>query len=77
MRYKYLTQPLELATFRRTNIAGFLLKTKSWKQYIRDGQFYVLTGRLLLRWPLLVKAAELGASQAYEVPVTRAKLREL
>jgi len=67
----------EVKVFRQTPITGFWLKSKSWKQYLKNNQFHVLAGRLVLRWPQLVQAAEIGSGQAYEIPPTGSKLKGL
>ncbi len=70
-----LKRPLELAAFRKTQITGFWLKSKSWKQYLRQRELHILASKLILRWPTLVQAAELGTGQAYEIPPSSQKLR--
>jgi len=72
-----LKRPLEVAAFRRTPITGFWLKSKTWKQYIKHDNFHILASKLIIKWPLLVQAAELGTGQAYELPATSTKLKGL
>ena len=72
-----LKRPIELAVFRKTPITGFWLKSKSWKQYLKQRQLHVFAGKLVTKWPTFVQAAELGTGQAWEVPVTNTKLRGL
>lgn len=72
-----LKRPVEIAAFRRTSITGFWLKSRSWKPYLRKEGIHELAGKLLLRWPTLVSATELGTGQAYEIPVKSSKLRGL
>lgn len=67
----------EIEVFRQTAITGFWLKSKTWRKYLKNDHFHVLAGRLVLRWPQFVQAAELGSGQAYEVPVSGSKLRGL
>ena len=71
-----LTRPPEVSMFRKSSLTGFWLKSKSWRQYIKNEQFHILAGKLILRWPDLVQVASIGTGQAYEVPIG-GKLRGL
>lgn len=70
-------KPEEVQMFRRSGITGFWLVSKTWSQYLRQEQHNILAGRLCLRWPQLVQAVEVGTGQAFEIPVSGAKLRAL
>ena len=77
MRYPHPEAPLELAVFRKTPITGFWLKSRLWRKYLKQGEFHILAGKVVTKWPTLVQAAELGSGQAYEIPVASVKLRGL
>ncbi len=63
-----LKRPPEVAAFRKANLNGFWLQSKSWKKNLTHDRFHILASKLLLRWPDLIMATSIGTSQAYEIP---------